>query len=334
MIKKQHILFILFICIWTFSKAQVKPLNFLPDTIGICVGDSFLIKFPEDKVSKHATYEWNTPRIIIFHAKQIFAKHQGLYYIKINDGKKIFSDSTYLKVSDRPRLRIRDTTLCNGNSILISPKNKNYKYSWSTGEKTESIDIEKTGKYWVKINNKGCSMIDTFFVKPSISVVPNFGKEYLVCENEPNKILSVKAPNDVKLYWNNGSNSSSINVTKEGLYWVKSISKYCGSKTDSVYVKYKNCDCEVYIPNSFTPNDDEKNDYFTPVFQCDYGYFSLNIFDRWGNTVYTSTNINGKWDGRFKGNPCPDDVYIYRLEAIQKANEKKLIRSGHISLFR
>ena len=103
---------------------------------------------------------------------------------------------------------------------------------------------------------------------------------------------------------------------------------------DSVVIKYKNCDCDVYIPNSFTPNDDDRNDVFSPIFQCEYNYFSLTIFDRWGNTVYTSTNINAKWDGKFKGNPCPDDVYVYRLEAIQRGNDKKLVRNVHIYLFR
>lgn len=315
-------------------KAQVKPLNYLPDTVGICIGDSFLIKFPENKFSKTANFEFITPRIIIQHTKQFYAKYTGLYIVKINDGKKIFADSTFIKINEWPKLRIKDTVLCNENSILISTRNKAYKYSWSTGDNDDNITIDKPGKYWVKINNKGCSIIDTFQVTASISVIPNFGKEYLVCENEPNKLLSVKAGNDVKLYWSNGSNSNSISITKEGQYWVKSISKICGTRTDSVYVKYKNCDCDVFIPNSFTPNDDDKNDYFCPIFQCDYGYFSLNIYDRWGNTVYSSTNINGKWDGRFKGNPCPDDVYIYRLEAVQKGNDKKLIRTGHISLFR
>jgi gliding motility-associated-like protein len=73
---------------------------------------------------------------------------------------------------------------------------------------------------------------------------------------------------------------------------------------------------------------------FSPIFQCEYTYFYLTIMDRWGNTVYTSNNINGKWDGRFKSNPCPDDVYIYHLDAIQKGSDKKINKNGHISLFR
>lgn len=313
--------------------AQIKSLNLLPDTTVICVGDSFLIKFPEDKVSRVATYTWQTPRAIIVHAKQLYVKYKGQYIVKIYDGKKLLIDTTVVKLNEKPKIKIRDTTIC-GNPIIISTKNMGYRYSWSNGETFDQIKIEKPGMYWVKINNKGCSITDTFKVNIANGVTPNFGKELLICENEPNKTLSVKAPNDVKLYWNTGANTTSINTSKEGVYWVRSTSKNCGIKIDSVNIKYKNCDCDVFIPNSFTPNDDDKNDLFFPVFQCEYSYFLLTIFDRWGNTVYISNNINGKWDGKFKGNPCPDDVYVYKLEAIQKANDKKIIRNGHISLFR
>jgi len=313
--------------------AQVKPLNLLPDTTVICVGDSFLLKFPEDQVSKSATYNWQTPKAIIVHTKQLFIKHKGLHVVKIYDGKKLLIDSTYLKLNEKPRFKLRDTVLCGG-PIIVNSKNKAYKNTWSNGESGDQIKIDKPGTYWVKINNKGCALTDTFKVSTGLSITTNFGKELLVCENEPNKVLSVKAPSDVKFYWNTGAITSSINATKEGIYWVKSTSKVCGTKTDSVTVKYKNCECDVFIPNSFTPNDDDRNDYFWPIFQCDYSYFSLTIMDRWGNTVYTSTNMNGKWDGKFKGNPCPDDVYVYRIEAIQKGNDKKIVRNGHISLFR
>lgn len=305
----------------------------LPDTTTICTGDSFLVKFSEDIVSRTATYNWQTPKQIIVHAKQLYLKHKGIHIVKINDGKKTMIDTTYLKFTERPKIRIRDTVIC-GSPIIITTSNKNFKYNWSNGETFDQIRIEKSGTYWVKASNKSCAFTDTFKVTTGNAIVPNFGKELLVCENEPPRLLSVKAGSDVKLYWNTGANTSGINASKEGVYWVKSTSKNCGTRTDSVTVKYKNCDCDIFIPNSFTPNDDDRNDLFAPAFQCDYTYFSLTIFDRWGNTVYTSNNINNKWDGKFKGNPCPDDVYVYRLDAIQKGNDKKVIRNGHISLFR
>lgn len=334
MFKLKHIVVITLLFVVSVLKAQIKPLNHLPDTMAVCSGDSVLVKFPEEKISKSATFQWTTEYAIIVHAKQLYIKKQGKYLVRISDGKKTYADTTYLKVREKPKLLFRDTTLCNGNVLVLNPKNKLYRYTFNGVESNDNIRIDKPGKYNIKINNKGCSVTDTFKVNMYQGVVPNFGKEYIVCESEPNKVLSVKSTTDTKLYWNTGSNATSISPNKEGWFWVKSSSKNCGTKTDSVYVRYKNCDCEIYIPNSFTPNDDDRNDIFNPVFQCEYSYFALTIYDRWGNIVYNSNNINGKWDGRFKGNPCPDDVYIYHLEAIQKSNDKKVVRKGHISLFR
>ncbi len=319
---------------WFANQAQIKHAKILPDTIHICAGDSFLVQFPEEQYGKQASYQWITDYAIIVHTKQLYIKRKGRYIVKINDGKQTFSDTTFLKLNDKPKFSIRDTVLCSGSVLNINPQNKNYKYTWNNNEVSDLFKIDKPGKYWVKINNRGCSFTDTFKVSSSTGTIPNFGKELLICDNESNKTLSVKAPGDVKLYWNTGANTSNINITKEGIYWIKSVSKTCGSKTDSVTVKYKNCDCDIYIPNSFTPNDDDRNDLFAPVFQCEYSYFLITITDRWGNTVYQSNNINGKWDGKFKSNPCPDDVYIYRIDAIQKNPEKKIVRNGHISLFR
>jgi gliding motility-associated-like protein len=103
---------------------------------------------------------------------------------------------------------------------------------------------------------------------------------------------------------------------------------------DSVKVKIKACDCEILVPNSFTPNEDDRNDYFFPVLQCEYSYYNMTIFDRWSNTVFITNNPNGRWDGRFKGNLCPDDIYVYRIETIEKGSERKSVSKGQISLFR
>lgn len=333
MIKSLHIFIFFFCLLCGISYGQTKPYNLLPDTIVICAGDSFLVKFPEEIVSPSATYEWTSPKIIIQNTKRLYVTVKGRYHVKVYDGNRILYDTTYVKVNEKPRFHMRDTVLCSGSVLNIKPDTK-YKYSWGNGDPSETLKIEKPGKYWIKLNNKGCYMADTFRVGSANGVIPNFGKEVLICENESNKILSVKAPSDVNIYWNTGENTNAINATKEGIYWVKSTSKICGIKTDSVTVKYKNCDCDIFIPNSFTPNDDERNDLFAPSFQCEYSYFSMSIYDRWGNTVYSSTNINGKWDGKFKSNPCPDDVYVYRIDAVQKYPEKKITRTGHISLFR
>jgi gliding motility-associated-like protein len=60
----------------------------------------------------------------------------------------------------------------------------------------------------------------------------------------------------------------------------------------------------------------------------------MTITDKWGNIVFFTNSVNGKWDGRFKGNLCPEETYIYRIESIEKGSDKKQPRTGHVLLFR
>lgn len=68
----------------------------------------------------------------------------------------------------------------------------------------------------------------------------------------------------------------------------------------------------IYIPNSFTPNQDGLNDHFLPVCSNirEDGY-SFKIFNRWGEEVFHSQNILQGWNGEFKGAPVPSGTYTY-----------------------
>ena len=68
----------------------------------------------------------------------------------------------------------------------------------------------------------------------------------------------------------------------------------------------------IFAPNAFTPNGDGTND----VFQIKLTYvnqFLLEIFDRWGEILFTSRDPNIGWDGTYKGNKAQEDVYVWRV---------------------
>ena len=70
----------------------------------------------------------------------------------------------------------------------------------------------------------------------------------------------------------------------------------------------------IYIPNAFTPNTDDKNEklYVRGNFITEL-YFV--VYDRWGEKVFETEDINKGWDGTFKGKVVDPDVYVYYLEA-------------------
>jgi gliding motility-associated-like protein len=72
---------------------------------------------------------------------------------------------------------------------------------------------------------------------------------------------------------------------------------------------------DIYVPNTFTPNDDSMNDYFS-VYYKNINSATISIFDRWGEKIYESNDKDFKWDGKYKGRKIQHDTYIYNIDAI------------------
>jgi gliding motility-associated-like protein len=95
-------------------------------------------------------------------------------------------------------------------------------------------------------------------------------------------------------------------------------------------------DVIYYVPNSFTPNGDPSNHYFQPVMSSgiDVVSYNLIIYNRWGENVFESNDINTGWDGTYKNEACPNGVYTYKIFFIEKENDRKHEVVGHVTLFK
>ena len=102
------------------------------------------------------------------------------------------------------------------------------------------------------------------------------------------------------------------------------------SAIDSVKIDY--CPCQELfdtIPNVFTPNGDNKNDFFEIRNVCYYSKFRIIIFNRWGNKMYESNNPNFKWNGQTEGGTdASDGVYYWIMQS--RSGEKH----GYLELIR
>ena len=70
----------------------------------------------------------------------------------------------------------------------------------------------------------------------------------------------------------------------------------------------------IYIPSAFTPNGDGLNDTFGVKGEGIKNYHIL-IYNRWGEVIFESTEARKQWDGRYKGRPVEQGVYVYKLFA-------------------
>ena len=70
---------------------------------------------------------------------------------------------------------------------------------------------------------------------------------------------------------------------------------------------------EVKIYNAFTPNGDGMSDFFRIVNIENFPNNELNVYNRWGNLVYTDRSYKNTWDGTYNGGDLPDGTYFYKL---------------------
>ncbi len=94
-------------------------------------------------------------------------------------------------------------------------------------------------------------------------------------------------------------------------------------------------DLVLYTPNSFTPNGDGVNDYWKiQILGADIYDFHLQIFNRWGETVYESFDPSGKWDGTYGNKIAPSGTYIWKITAKDKRIDQKRNFTGQINLIK
>lgn len=91
-----------------------------------------------------------------------------------------------------------------------------------------------------------------------------------------------------------------------------------------------------YVPNTFTPDGDKYNEFFKPVFTTGYDpySFTMYIFNRWGQIVWESHDVNAGWDGTFASTVIPDGAYTWKIEfKLSETDERKMV-AGHVNILR
>jgi gliding motility-associated-like protein len=104
--------------------------------------------------------------------------------------------------------------------------------------------------------------------------------------------------------------------------------------TQIIVKKGQECEIVIWVPTGFSPNGDGLNDSFK-AFSRNIQEFSMNIYDRSGELVFTSTQPDTGWDGTYKGKLCPVGNYIYMIVyQISPAVQKNKTLTGDLVLVR
>ena len=108
----------------------------------------------------------------------------------------------------------------------------------------------------------------------------------------------------------------------------------CFDVTTQIVKVYE--DLLFFIPNAFTPNGDEHNNEFKPVFTSGFDpySFSMFIYNRWGEVVFESHDVNAAWDGTYDGKVVKEGAYTWTIQFRDSESDKKYKYDGHFMVLR
>lgn len=276
----------------------------------VCSSDNHMI----GSIIDNATYTWNNGSS----NANIQVTESGNYMLTVNVEGCSGTDEVNITVNENPDIDLgSDRTICDGEeALLIAESSSNIEsYIWEDGLNLDEKIVTQEGTYWVEVTNNNCTSRDSVFINVNPLPELELGRDTTVCENEPH-YLSPVTQGSGTLQWADGSSSSQILVGNPG-YYTATLSDGICTTSDSIFIQLKSCaKFEAYIPNAFSPNNDGYNDVFEVYFSQDISIekFDMQIYDRWGNKVFTSNNIEDYWDGRYQSSFMRSGVYTYILE--------------------
>jgi gliding motility-associated-like protein len=266
------------------------------------------------------------------------------------------TDTIQIRVDEKSGISFnadRDS-ICTGESILFAPTVDTVvldQLQWQWGDlngfttrEAESMSraFDRSGVYPVTLSASFRACPDTtytdtvyVFALPKVYLGPDSG---ICLSGQPVYISNLSVPSAEGYvhsnHWSTGDTAGAIKIVAPGIYTLTvSLAPLGCSNTGSVKVTK---DCYIDIPNAFTPNGDNVNDYFFPrqLLSKSVSKFNMSVFNRWGEKVFVTENISGRgWDGNFNGRPQPGGVYIYTISVVFDNGRSELYQ-GNVSLLR
>jgi gliding motility-associated-like protein len=204
-----------------------------------------------------------------------------------------------------------DTSICSGTGFQLSAGSY-AGYEWSNGESNPSIVINAQGEYWVKIMDKNnCVGSDTIRILNVFNSPANFLNHKIeICFGDVATLQPVLQFKDYK--WSTGAISSYISVNDPGRYLLTVTDENgCIGKDTTIVAEKDDCPRNIYFFSAFTPNSDGKNEQFKPVIKGTMEKYLFQVYNRFGEMVFSTTNQSHGWNGTYKGEPQPAGAYVF-----------------------
>ena len=238
-----------------------------------------------------------------------------------------------------------DTTICAGQTANLSATGAN-SYQWSPAGSLSSATSSNpnatpvVNTTYTVIGSDNICFFDTSSIQVFVNPLPTLsaGNDSLIYQGQT---ITLNASGGNGIYsWSPSSGLSCSSCatptaapTTTTTYYVTLTDANGCVSYDTITIEVFCNNSSLFIPNAFTPNGDGKNDKF---YVRAYGLNQFNyfrVFDRWGQIVFETNDINVGWDGTYNGKALNTDVFVYTVEVV--CTDGRTIRKrGNVTLIR
>jgi len=253
-----------------------------------------------------------------------------------------------IDIGEKPIVDFTYNKDCDGH-VLFIPAQLNtaniVNWFWNFGDGSSAIVMQPTHHY--KQNNLATASLLVKSIQGCISdsvsrqilinkIYSSAGNDTIISIGQP---LQPHASGGEHYEWipstglNNSLIPDPVAILNQDQQYVVQITNNDGCEArDTILVKvYKGPD--VYLPDAFTPNNDGRNDVFRPIGPGIQSLQYFRIYNRTGNLIFESRELNKGWDGTFAGQAQPSATYVWMLAATD-IHGTKIFRKGTVVLLR
>jgi gliding motility-associated-like protein len=294
----------------------------LRDTV-LCAGSSLPIALVPDSVLSIRWSNGDSLRSTNFSTG-------GWHWAELSNACFSTRDSFYITLHEPPQSGLlSDTNLCAGTSLTLTPQPGDYTWQWQDGS-TQPLTVTEAGTYALLMTNACGTFVHE--VRVDYQQAPELSlNDTSRCEGQ---FYRIELPEvwQGSYQWTDGS-SERIRILTDSGWYSAEINNPCGSATDEFYLSLVDCECHMYLPTAFSPNGDGLNDELIIKTRCPLSSFQMEVYDRWGRQIFTSTNLNRGWDGTFQGQDVPNGSYPFIIRYTPEGRNPR-VEKGVVSVLR
>lgn len=287
-----------------------------------------------------------------FQSSNVFKLPAANYRVFVKDGNDCtIAKNVSVKFTGDVTLKtMPDTLLCVGQSVQLLTESNGQSFSWMPIQGLDNASArepvakpEAPTQYIVTATKGFCKQTDTVYVDVSPKIEVRITPDAVIEYNVPFQLLAsspqIRDFNKASFRWspatglNNPASPSPIAILQEDqTYTVDVVSEQGCTGSGQVSLSINRQE-NIIVPTAFSPNGDGKNEVLVPVVHDIESISYFRIYNRWGQVVFFTDQLNIGWNGYFKGGEPLNGTYVWEIKG-KSTKGKVITKTGSVLLLK